>query len=229
MGNTTAGRTDAVRPYRKHPHISRVRLLPGSPFHESQLNMLRFLARQDTDSLLYSFRKAAGLPTGGAEPMTGWDAEDCKLRGHTTGHYLSAVSLAYAVSGDETYKRKAEAIVTGLAKCQRAMEASGKVHKGFLSAYDEEQFDLLLDTLQAYRGASLIVGTSLHSDIDEVVGIEVGEILDGLHSLHLSADGTGLEILHLTEFHAHGAEILVKHLLDDGIALRGEQFVEGAV
>jgi len=143
MGNTTAGRTDAVRPYRTHPHISRVRLLPGSPFHESQLNMLRFLARQDTDSLLYSFRKAAGLPTGGAEPMTGWDAEDCKLRGHTTGHYLSAVSLAYAVSGDETYKRKAEAIVTGLAKCQRAMEASGKVHKGFLSAYDEEQFDLL--------------------------------------------------------------------------------------
>ena len=75
--------------------------------------------------------------------MTGWDAEDCKLRGHTTGHYLSAVSLAYAVSGDETYKRKAEAIVTGLAKCQHAMEASGKVHKGFLSAYDEEQFDLL--------------------------------------------------------------------------------------
>lgn len=134
---------DAVTPQRTHPSLHKVRLLPGSPFYDGQQNMLRFLADQDTNSLLYNFRKAAGLPTGDARPMTGWDAEECKLKGHTTGHYLSAVSLAYAATGDELYREKAVAIVEGLAECQDAFARSGRVKPGFLSAYDEEQFDLL--------------------------------------------------------------------------------------
>ena len=138
-------KTDAIRPGRTHPPLRSVRLLPGTPFFDAQQKMLRFLAEQDTDSLLYNFRKAAGLPTGDAEPMTGWDAWDCKLRGHTTGHYLSAVSLAYAATGEEIYREKAKAVVEGFIECRDAMALSGKVKPGFLSAYDEEQFDLLED------------------------------------------------------------------------------------
>ncbi len=134
---------DTVLPVRIHPDISRVRLLPGTPFYDGQQNMLSFLKRQDADSMLYNFRKAAGLPVGDSAPMTGWDAEECKLRGHTTGHYLSAISLAYAASGDDQFREKARYIVCELGKCQRAMEASGRVRRGFLSAYDEEQYDLL--------------------------------------------------------------------------------------
>lgn len=132
-----------VLPERIHPPISGVRLLPGSPFYDSQQHMLAFLADQDTGSLLYNFRKAAGLPVGDAAPMTGWDAGDCKLKGHTTGHYLSAVSLAYAATGDIIFREKANALTEGLAECQRAFASGGKVRPGFLSAYDEEQFDLL--------------------------------------------------------------------------------------
>ncbi len=146
MGNTSGSRhteRDSVRPCRIHPSIERVKLLPGSPFYEGQKRMLSFLARQDADSMLYNFRKVAGLPVGDTEPMTGWDAPDCRLKGHTTGHYLSAVSLAYAATGDELYRSKASAIVEGFAGCQKAFAESGKVHPGFLSAYDEEQFDLL--------------------------------------------------------------------------------------
>ena len=132
-----------VPPESTHPPLHNIRLLPGSPFYERQKDMLEFLANQDTDSMLYNFRKASGLPTGDARPMTGWDSWECKLRGHTTGHYLSGVSLAYAATGDEVFRRKASAIVEGLAECQKAFAASGKVHPGFLSAYDEEQFDLL--------------------------------------------------------------------------------------
>lgn len=134
---------DAVLPYRSHPPLGSIRLIPGTPFYEGQRNMLAFLARQDIGSLLYNFRKEAGLPTGDAEPMTGWDAEECKLKGHTTGHYLSAVSLAYAATGDEKYRDIANELVDGFAECQEALAASGRVNKGFLSAYDEEQFDLL--------------------------------------------------------------------------------------
>ena len=146
MGNNTEkpqiinGR---VRPERTHPPLRSIRLLPGSPFYDRQKDMLEFLAKQDTDSMLYNFRKASGLPTGDANPMTGWDSWECKLRGHTTGHYLSGLSLAYAATGDEVFRNKASAIVEGFAECQKAFAASGKVHPGFLSAYDEEQFDLL--------------------------------------------------------------------------------------
>ncbi len=132
-----------VIPERTHPPLHSIRLLPGSPFYERQKDMLEFLEKQDTDSMLYNFRKAAGLPTGAAKPMTGWDSWECKLRGHTTGHYLSGLSLAYAATGDEVFRNKAAAIVEGFAECQQAFAASGKVRPGFLSAYDEEQFDLL--------------------------------------------------------------------------------------
>lgn len=134
---------DAAVPYRIHPILSQVRLLPGTPFYDRQQEMMEFLLAQDTGSLLYNFRKAAGLPTGDSKPMTGWDADECKLKGHTTGHYLSAVSLAYAATGDDRFRTKAEIIVAGFAECQKAFASSGRVHPGFLSAYDEEQFDLL--------------------------------------------------------------------------------------
>lgn len=134
---------DKVTPHRYHPKREDVRLLPGTPFYDRQQEMLEFLLAQDNGSMLYNFRKAAGLPTGDAEPMTGWDADECKLKGHTTGHYLSALSLAYAATGDERFARKAAEIIDGFAECQDAFAKSGKVKPGFLSAYDEEQFDLL--------------------------------------------------------------------------------------
>ena len=134
---------DIINPRRVHPPLSQVRLLPGTPFYDRQQEMMEFLLNQDTGSLLYNFRKASGLPTGDAEPMTGWDADECKLKGHTTGHYLSAVSLAYAATGDERFRAKADSIVAGFTECRQAFAGSGKVHPGFLSAYDEEQFDLL--------------------------------------------------------------------------------------
>ena len=127
----------------RSPRLSGVRLLEGSPFYDRQQDMNSFLLSQDTDTLLYNFRKAAGLPLRGASPMTGWDADECKLKGHTTGHYLSAVSLAYAATGDERFLEKAEQIAEGFRECRDAFTASGKVRPGFLSAYDEEQFDLL--------------------------------------------------------------------------------------
>ncbi len=39
--------------------------------------MVKFLLAQDDDQMLYNFRTAAGLSTQGAEPMTGWDADEC--------------------------------------------------------------------------------------------------------------------------------------------------------
>ena len=93
-----------------------------------------FLLSVDDDRMLYNFRDVAGLDKKGAQPMLGWDAPECNLKGHTTGHYLSAIALAYASSGDQKFKDKIDYMISELGKCQDALEASGKYNYGFLSA-----------------------------------------------------------------------------------------------
>lgn len=110
---------------------------------QAQDEMSRFLLSRDDDQMLYNFREAAGLDTKEAEPMTGWDAPECSLRGHTTGHYLSALALCYKATGDQKIKQKAEYMIRELEKCQEAMGKMPGIHEGFLSGYPEEQFDKL--------------------------------------------------------------------------------------
>ena len=144
--------------------IQDVRLTEGSIYREYQQKMNHFLSQVDDDQMLYNFRRAAGLDTKGAPPMTGWDEESCRLRGHTTGHYLSGLALAYAATGDPLFKQKVDYMVGALAECQAAFarkaesqeklkdapgtdpafaEEGHPYHRGFLSAYSEAQFDML--------------------------------------------------------------------------------------
>ncbi len=80
--------------------LSQVRLAPG-PFLDAALVNQRFLLTQDPDRLLHMFRLTAGLPSS-AEPLGGWEAPDNELRGHYTGHYLSACALLHAGLGTPT-------------------------------------------------------------------------------------------------------------------------------
>jgi uncharacterized protein len=87
--------------------------------------------------LLHTFRINAGLPSS-AQPLGGWEAPDCELRGHYAGgHYLSACALMYASTGDETLKANGNTVVAELAKCQDALKS------GYLSAFPVEFFDRL--------------------------------------------------------------------------------------
>jgi DUF1680 family protein len=55
------------------------------------------LAKTNPDSFLYNFREAFGEPQPeGARPLRGWDSQTTRLRGHGSGHYLSAIAQAYA-------------------------------------------------------------------------------------------------------------------------------------
>ena len=93
----------------------------------------------------------------------------------------------------------------------------------------EQQVNLLLHALETNRRTTGIVGTCLHSHINEIGGVKVGEILEGLHGLHLGADGTRLQTLHLAEFHAHCTEVFIKHLFHYAIIVGREQLVERTV
>lgn len=125
-------------------NIKDVNLLPQSDFYNQQQRMLECFLNIDDESMLYNFRSAAGLSTNGASPMTGWDAPECNLKGHTTGHYLSGLALCYGATGNEKIKSKLDYMIDELYICQQEMaKYPDKFAPGFLSGYDEEQFDLL--------------------------------------------------------------------------------------
>ncbi|WP_046369652.1 beta-L-arabinofuranosidase domain-containing protein [Flavihumibacter petaseus] len=85
--------------------LGKVTLKSDAHGHSTQfvLNRDKFvntLAKTDPNSFLYMFRHAFGQPQPeGAKPLGVWDSRDTKLRGHATGHYLSAIAQAYAGTG----------------------------------------------------------------------------------------------------------------------------------
>jgi DUF1680 family protein len=117
--------------------LEQVRLLDG-PFKQAQALDQDYLLSLEPDRLLHNFRVNAGLPSSAA-PLGGWEAPDVELRGHTVGHYLSALALMHAATGDARFKSRAEAMVAELATIQEAL--AKRAHAGYLSAFPEEFFD----------------------------------------------------------------------------------------
>jgi len=102
--------------------LSAVRLLP-SPYLTALSANLDYLHRLNPDRLLHNFRSQAGLTPKGAA-YAGWESDT--IGGHTLGHYLSALSLMHAQTGDAECKRRVVYIVDELALCQ-AQSADGFV------------------------------------------------------------------------------------------------------
>jgi uncharacterized protein len=132
-----ARRGGAPTPLARAFALDRVRLGPG-PFRDATEVNRRFLLAQDPDRLLHMFRLTAGLPSS-AEPLGGWEAPENELRGHYTGHYLSAVARMQASQGDTALGSRGARMVGALATCQDALG------NGYLSAFPEEFFDRLRD------------------------------------------------------------------------------------
>ncbi len=66
-------------------------------FIENRDKFVSVLAKTNPDNFLYMFRNAFGQKQPeGAEPLGVWDSQETKLRGHASGHYLSAIAQAYA-------------------------------------------------------------------------------------------------------------------------------------
>ncbi len=103
-----------VIPYAAKPlPLSDVRLT-GEPLKNAQDLDAKYLLDLNPDRMLAFLRKRAGLEPE-AEGYGGWDGGRGKqLTGHICGHYLSAVSLMYAATGDARYKDRADYIVNQL-------------------------------------------------------------------------------------------------------------------
>jgi len=113
--------------------LQEVRLLEGPFRHAMELDGT-YLLSLDTERLVRNFRINAGLPAPG-QPLGGWEAPDCELRGHFVGHYMSACAQMYAATGDGRYLEKGVAVVRALGACQE------KLGGGYLSAFPETFMD----------------------------------------------------------------------------------------
>jgi len=108
--------------------LNSVRLLGGPLKHAQDLDA-RYLLQLEPDRMLAYYRERAGLAPK-AQPYGGWDGGGRSLTGHIGGHYLSAVSLMWAATGDERFKQRADYIVEELKQVQ------DKHGDGYLSALE---------------------------------------------------------------------------------------------
>ncbi|XUL93232.1 beta-L-arabinofuranosidase domain-containing protein [Streptomyces galilaeus] len=124
-----------------HPFPLTAVTLLDSPFRDNQRRNSAYLRFVDLDRLLHTFRTNVRLPSS-AQPCGGWEGPDVELRGHSTGHLLSGLALAYANTGDTALRDRGLTLVAELAKCQAASPAAG-FRTGYLSAFPESFFDRL--------------------------------------------------------------------------------------
>lgn len=96
--------------------LADVRLTAG-PFLKAQQTNRAYLMSLDPDRLLAPFRREAGLPL--RQPSYGnWESSG--LDGHMGGHYLSAMALMYASTGDAEVKKRLDYAIAELKACQQA-------------------------------------------------------------------------------------------------------------
>lgn len=96
--------------------LADVRLGAG-PFRDAQDINLNYLMSLDPDRLLAPFRREAGLPERKAS-YGNWESSG--LDGHMGGHYLSAMALMYASTGDPEVLRRLNYFISELQACQQA-------------------------------------------------------------------------------------------------------------
>ncbi len=76
----------------------------------------------DITQQLYNYRDTYGLPTKGYTVSDGWDSPTTKLKGHGSGHYMSALAFAFASASDPAVKdqlrERMSRMVNELRTCQ---------------------------------------------------------------------------------------------------------------
>jgi DUF1680 family protein len=94
--------------------LSNVRLLDGPFKHAQDLNVTTLLQYEE-DRFLAPYLKEAGL-TPKAQNYPNWESDG--LDGHTGGHYLSAMAIHYASTGNAECLARMEYMISELKTCQ---------------------------------------------------------------------------------------------------------------
>ncbi|WP_348823128.1 glycoside hydrolase family 127 protein [Flavobacterium aestuarii] len=95
-------------------NLKQVRLKEG-PFKNAQDVDLKYILELNPDRLLAPYLIASGIPTK-VDRYDNW--ESIGLDGHIGGHYLSALSMMYASTGNTELKNRLDYMLSELERCQ---------------------------------------------------------------------------------------------------------------
>ena len=100
----TAWEVPARVPQAQPLPLGSVRLIGDNRLTSNRDLDIQNLLSLDITQELYNYRDTYGLSTDGYTRSNGWDSPTTKLKGHGSGHYMSALAFAYVGTDDPALK-----------------------------------------------------------------------------------------------------------------------------
>ena len=102
--------------------LNKVRITGDNRLTSNRDLAIREILSWDITQQLYNYRDTYGLSTEGYTVSDGWDSPTTKLKGHGSGHYMSALAFAFASAIEENQKealrQRIQCMVNELRLCQ---------------------------------------------------------------------------------------------------------------
>ena len=116
---------------------------------ELDINQLLSL---DVTQQLYNYRDTYGQSTEGYTMSDGWDSPQTKLKGHGSGHYMSALAFAYASATNPAQKAQLKANIKRMVDELRACQELTFVYSDSLGRYFEARDYAPEEVLKQMKG-----------------------------------------------------------------------------
>ncbi|MBQ8050434.1 MAG: glycoside hydrolase family 127 protein [Bacteroidaceae bacterium] len=127
---------------RLYPHLfdlSEVTLGEG-PLQTALLLNADVLMQYDVDRLLTPFVRQAGIDATWEQRhpnFPNWGSGSFRLDGHVGGHYLSALALAYAATGQERLRERMDYMLDVMERCQTHFDQNTTGLRGYIGGYPD--------------------------------------------------------------------------------------------
>ena len=114
---------------------------------------VRAILSWDVNQQLYNYRDTYGLSTDGYPEADGWDSPTTKLKGHGSGHYMSALAFAYASVTDAAQKAELKSRIKRMVDELRMCQERTFVYDSILGRYREARDYAPEDVLKDMKGS----------------------------------------------------------------------------
>jgi DUF1680 family protein len=152
-----AASVPAQAPVARPLPLGSVRLIGENRLTSNRDLDVRNLLSLDITQQLYNYRDTYGLSTEGYTEADGWDSPTTKLKGHGSGHYMSALAFAFAGTDDPALRDELRSRIRRMVDELRACQEMTFVWDDALGRYreardlvPEEEFAALEGTWEAF-------------------------------------------------------------------------------
>lgn len=129
--------TPAVKPVAEPLPLNKVHINGDNRLTHNRNLDIDHLLSLDIRQQLYNYRDTYGLPTESYPEADGWDSPTTKLKGHGSGHYMSALAMAYASCTDVKKKARLKANIRTMVDELRCCQERTFVYDKTLGRYRE--------------------------------------------------------------------------------------------